>query len=910
MLLSMFVFVHVAKAQEGGCHPPDGGEPSCAANGVASQSEADAKAAAGNPVNLINGNKYQREEDLPALPGVLGLEIIRHYNSVQAKENAPNGLLGRGWRLSYETELHVIGKTVQILQADGRLLIFTRNPDRPNLCGGSDPAQGTIRIEGRGESTVYFWVWPEGRELRFNAGGRLEQIRAPAGETVKLFYAPNGRLLRVKDPQERELQMVYPNREALRKQDRFQGVMAIQSPIGRFEYGYENSGGGSRLANLIAVLNPDGNIRRYHYEDPLQPGFLTGIVAGSRDGTLTRISRYAYDENGEAIYSAHGYDVVHLNRRAGETIVTDGVGRTTTFTHAIVGNRFRVLEARGEGCPGCGPVNHRYQYDDLGRTVEDTTLDRNGQPIEALQTIRDSRGRIQLQSTISYLDGQPPSERVRVRYEYTGDHQQPTRIVRYRVSQRKGSGVLLVERKISVSYDDDGRIESIRGGDVVGRSALVRFSYDERGYLKSREMSDGSRMEIEERTRSGLPMQVLLHSPAMDGAQRYEFHYDRLGQMREIRQKDRALHLNDDGAFQNPVRSIVERSMLKRIGMSQQDFISEFLMSPFGKAAFAASTDGAVVLEGAGERDYLATYLELSYAASTVSKAEPITVDRYAALAAPEGSSVDQACVYVKAGCEEIERGLKYGALSKCVYVPATCDLSWKRVMPEELDMSIDDFFTGVFAAELFQSSETGELVLAFRGTDDIYDWVDNFGQGLGARTTEQYEKAMRLARVIQERYPDQVINITGHSLGGGLATAASLATGSRAYVFNAASVHPEMAARNGLDYGQASSNVDLYFVEGEVLTTAQDMGPVSIPTGNIFSPFVVVDGPSAPGHRILLAPPDERWVAEHNEPAWYLPASLEKALTLHGMDAVLEALRRQAEMRNCKTPPGEVSIL
>jgi Domain of unknown function (DUF6531) len=38
--------------------------------------------AAGNPINVTNGNKYQREVDMPALPGVLGLELVRHYKYV------------------------------------------------------------------------------------------------------------------------------------------------------------------------------------------------------------------------------------------------------------------------------------------------------------------------------------------------------------------------------------------------------------------------------------------------------------------------------------------------------------------------------------------------------------------------------------------------------------------------------------------------------------------------------------------------------------------------------------------------------------------------------------------------------------------------------------------------------------
>ncbi|MBW7861493.1 MAG: hypothetical protein KJZ96_08270 [Rhodocyclaceae bacterium] len=43
---------------------------------------------------MISGNKYQRDTDLPALPGVLGLKIVRHYNSAQRGL----GLVGRGWR--------------------------------------------------------------------------------------------------------------------------------------------------------------------------------------------------------------------------------------------------------------------------------------------------------------------------------------------------------------------------------------------------------------------------------------------------------------------------------------------------------------------------------------------------------------------------------------------------------------------------------------------------------------------------------------------------------------------------------------------------------------------------------------------------------------------------------------------
>lgn len=51
---------------------------------------------AGNSINIISGNNYQHETDMAALPGGLGLEIVRHYNSVFSKPSNPNGIVGRG----------------------------------------------------------------------------------------------------------------------------------------------------------------------------------------------------------------------------------------------------------------------------------------------------------------------------------------------------------------------------------------------------------------------------------------------------------------------------------------------------------------------------------------------------------------------------------------------------------------------------------------------------------------------------------------------------------------------------------------------------------------------------------------------------------------------------------------------
>uniref|UniRef100_A0A7S1V4L5 Fungal lipase-like domain-containing protein n=1 Tax=Grammatophora oceanica TaxID=210454 RepID=A0A7S1V4L5_9STRA len=90
----------------------------------------------------------------------------------------------------------------------------------------------------------------------------------------------------------------------------------------------------------------------------------------------------------------------------------------------------------------------------------------------------------------------------------------------------------------------------------------------------------------------------------------------------------------------------------------------------------------------------------------------------------------------------------------------------------------------------LFKHKDTGHLVLAFRGTEplSIADWLSDAKQVLGK--SRQYKTAVGLAkRKVKDlgENGDVEISFTGHSLGGGLATACALATGKKAVVFDAA---------------------------------------------------------------------------------------------------------------------------
>lgn len=91
----------------------------------------------------------------------------------------------------------------------------------------------------------------------------------------------------------------------------------------------------------------------------------------------------------------------------------------------------------------------------------------------------------------------------------------------------------------------------------------------------------------------------------------------------------------------------------------------------------------------------------------------------------------------------------------------------------------------------IFQHKDTQDVVLSFRGTEPLSpeDWVEDAEQAFG--TSEQYTNAAKLAKSLQAKVEESGhhLFITGHSLGGGLGTAAALATGCVAIVFDSAGV-------------------------------------------------------------------------------------------------------------------------
>lgn len=101
---------------------------------------------------------------------------------------------------------------------------------------------------------------------------------------------------------------------------------------------------------------------------------------------------------------------------------------------------------------------------------------------------------------------------------------------------------------------------------------------------------------------------------------------------------------------------------------------------------------------------------------------------------------------------------------------------------------------------------------------------ANNIPQGLGQRA-DYYDRAMDAARLLQ-RQPGLDFEITGHSLGGGIASAAGAVTGVQTTTFNAAGLHPNTAARyvqeNGGVVHDLRATITAFQVNGDVLTDSQ----------------------------------------------------------------------------------------
>ena len=146
------------------------------------------------------------------------------------------------------------------------------------------------------------------------------------------------------------------------------------------------------------------------------------------------------------------------------------------------------------------------------------------------------------------------------------------------------------------------------------------------------------------------------------------------------------------------------------------------------------------------------------------------------------------------------------------------------------------------FHAEMYFNEVTGEFTISFEGTNfsERADLGTDVMIGLNM-IPEQHNLAMSIADYINAlNLPEDVrINITGHSLGGSLASVVGLATGLPTYTFNSAGVNNAMIEKYGLDVN--NNNIKAYQANNDVLTSIQEGKLKPIVVGTVIAAVSVV---------------------------------------------------------------------
>lgn len=442
-LLAAYLPCHMAAAQEVpvslSCPVMQMGQP-CPGTGLASAGSTEPEINLGldNPVNLASGRKYLRDTDLPAHPGTPGLELVRHYNSADPRQD---GTLGAGWRFSYDVRLYPRPASIQVIQADGSRVIFhcktVSAAPRPRLgtntnteiilspANGSDQGKGkdaSCQDNSHGQLQIaaegWRWRWQDGTALDFRQDGWLTRIYLPNGQLLARIvragdahtpYSNNGspkhagthaRLLSVHG-QQASPALVFHYRQG---HGDITLLDSVETPAGRFRYTHENLRGAQQLTR---VERPDGMQRHYAYDPAWQHGHGnaitgTGLAFPGQKPVWQR--RWRYDAVGRVQH------VEHLNAQGlptsrwqleyagapskGQTGLTRILGPhgSTEARYITRAGRHRLVSIQGAPCPGCPAPGLSANYDAAGHLASVNGVHLTRHPNGSLSSLSTQQG--------------------------------------------------------------------------------------------------------------------------------------------------------------------------------------------------------------------------------------------------------------------------------------------------------------------------------------------------------------------------------------------------------------------------------------------------------------------------------------------------------------------------------------
>ncbi len=424
----------------------------------------------GNPVNLLDGCKVQRESDYRSrTPG--GLELQRHYNGAGYFRIDPAPKKAADvWRTTWDRRLvvpPVAGNVLAYAQrADGSVQVF--RPDGREMHNNQGGGAALLeRLVSAGGATTGWRLTTATREIElYDATGRLQSVTLRTGQTHALAYDAAGRLGSVSDIYGNALTLTY---------DGAQRLSGFVAPGNRtYAYAYDAKG------QLSSVTYPDGAVRTYHYENVNLLHALTGIT----DENGNRFATWDYDLLGRAIASRHadGADAVTLSHGSfstttnlGVTSVTDALGAVHSYDYQVAAGMLRVKRVT-RSCAGCVGGTASYTYDANGNvaTYRDFNGNQTGYTYDLTRNLETSR---------TEASGTALARTITTQWDPV--HRLPTRIV-------MPSGVPGVDQVTDLVYDAQGNVLR-KTITVGGRSRQWKNTYNALGQPLT---TDGPRTDV------------------------------------------------------------------------------------------------------------------------------------------------------------------------------------------------------------------------------------------------------------------------------------------------------------------------------------------------------------------------------------------------------------------------------
>ncbi len=174
-----------------------------------------------------------------------------------------------------------------------------------------------------------------------------------------------------------------------------------------------------------------------------------------------------------------------------------------------------------------------------------------------------------------------------------------------------------------------------------------------------------------------------------------------------------------------------------------------------------------------------------------------------------------------------------------------------------KITMNHTTWYENGLQSALFERTTEGitEYAYVYAGTNSFEDVLEDIAQILGV--APQYNSAIKNAKILSAELQSNELTFIGHSLGGGEAAAASLATGRAAITFNPAAVSPLTKLLQNLSNPSSITNYRAVPTNGIIggcfINNLQDNCGMSAPGTTINIPLPIVNPFSAHSIRHMV---------------------------------------------------------